>query len=87
MFVGVIHHIHDPEGFQEAEAKARATGLPEGVALAVQGASRDHRVGICVWEGETVLAVRDVVERGFGPFADNEYYEMEVDGLAPKLRS
>jgi hypothetical protein len=23
--------------------------------------------------------VRDVVERAVGPFADNEYYEMEVD--------
>jgi len=86
MFVGVIHHIHDPEGFQASEAKARATGLPEGVAWAVKAASRDHRIGICVWEGESVTAVRDVVERAFGPFADNEYYEVEVDGVASQHR-
>jgi len=86
MFVGGIHHIHDPEGFRAAEAKARAAGLPEAVALAVNAASRDHRVVICLWEGDSVTAVRDVVERAVGPFADNEYYEMEVDGLPPQRR-
>ena len=85
MFVTVIHRIHDPEGFQAAEAKALATGLPDGVALPIHAASRDHRLGICVWEGESVSAVRDVVEGVVGPFADNEYYEMEVDGLEPQL--
>lgn len=78
MFVVVIHRIHDREGFQAAEAKAFAAGLPEGVALPVHASSRDHRLGIYVWEGESVTAVRDVVERVVGPFADNEYYEMDV---------
>ena len=87
MFVTVIHRIHDPEGFRAAEAKAMSAGLPEGVALPIHAASRDHRLGICVWEGDSVTAVRDVVEAAVGPFADNEYYEMEVDGLAPQLRS
>jgi len=85
MFVTVIHRIHDPEGFQAAEAKAMEAGLPEGVALPIHAASRDHRLGICVWEGESVSAVRDVVEGAVGPFADNEYYEMQVDGLEPQL--
>ena len=86
MFVTVIHRIHDPEGFQAAEAKARKAGLPQGVALPVHATSRDHRLGICLWEGESVTAVREVVEGAVGPFADNEYYEMEVDGLVPQLR-
>ena len=60
-------------------------GLPGEVALPIHAASRDHRLGICVWEGESVAAVRDVVEGAVGPFADNEYYEMEVDGLEPQL--
>jgi hypothetical protein len=85
MFVTVIHRIHDPEGFQAAEAKAMEAGLPDGVALPIHAASRDHRLGICVWEGESVAAVRDVVEGAVGPFADNEYYETEVDGLEPQL--
>ena len=87
MFVAVIHQIHDPEGFRAAEARALAAGLPEGVALPVHAATSDHRLGICLWEGASVTAVREVVEGAVGPFADNEYYAMEVDGLAPQLLS
>jgi hypothetical protein len=85
MFVTVIHRVHDPEGFQEAEAKALEAGLPAGVALPVHAATRDHRLGI--WEGESVAAVREVVEGVVGPYADNEYAEMEVDGLTPQLQN
>ena len=87
MFVTVIHRIHDPKGFQEAEAKALEAGIPGGVALPVHAATRDHRVGICIWEGESVDAVREVVEGAVGPWAHNEYYEMSVDGLVPQLVS
>ena len=86
MFVTVIHRIHDPEGFQNAEAKALEAGLPDGVALPIHAASRDHGLGICIWEGGSVAAVREVVEGVVGPFADNEYYEMDVDGLEPQLQ-
>jgi hypothetical protein len=87
MFVTVIHRIHDPKGFQEAEAKALEAGLPTSVALPVHAATRDHRLGICIWEGESVAAVREVVEGAVGRFADNEYSEMQVDGLTPQLRN
>ena len=87
MFVTVIHRIHDPEGFQSAEAKALEGGLPEGLALPVRGATRDHRLAICLWEGASVAAIREIVEGVVGPFSDNEYYEMEVNGLVPQLAS
>jgi hypothetical protein len=87
MFVSVIHHINDPEGFQAAEAKALEAGLPAGVALPVHAATRDHQLGICIWEGESVAAVRDVVEGAVGPYSKNEYFEMTVDGLTPQLQS
>ncbi len=85
MFVTVIHRIHDPEGFQAAEAKALEAGLPSYVALPIHGATNDHGLGICIWEGESVDAVREVVEGAVGPWAKNEYYEMQVDGLTPQL--
>jgi len=85
MFVSVIHRIHDPEGFQAAEAKALEAGLPTTVALPIHAATRDHRLGICIWEGESVAAVREVVEGAVGLFSDNEYSQMEVDGLTPQL--
>jgi hypothetical protein len=87
MFVTVIHRIHDPKGFQAAEAKALEAGLPDGVALPVHAATLDHRLGICIWEGESVAAVREVVEGAVGPYAENEYAEVEVDGLTAQLRS
>jgi len=85
MFVTVIHRIHDPEGFQAAEDKALETGLPSSVALPIHAATGDHKLGICIWEGESVDAVRGVVEAAVGPYANNEYFEMHVDGLTPQL--
>jgi hypothetical protein len=86
VFVTVIHRVHDPEGFQAAEAKALEAGLPASVALPIHAATRDHQLGICIWEGESVAAVRGVVEGAVGPFSDNEYFEMTVDGLTPQLQ-
>jgi hypothetical protein len=85
VFVTVIHRIHDPEGFEAAEAKALEAGLPSYVALPIHAATEDHSLGICIWEGESVDAVREVVEGAVGPWANNEYYEMHVDGLTPQL--
>ena len=45
----------------------------------------DHTLGICIWEGESVDAVREVVEGAVGAWSNNEYYEMHVDGLTPQL--
>jgi hypothetical protein len=86
VFVTVIHRIHDPQGFEAAEAKALESGLPDHVALPIHAATADHKLGICVWEGKSVETVREVVEGAVGGFADNEYYEMQVDGLTPQLQ-
>jgi hypothetical protein len=85
MLVTVIHRIHDPEGFQAAEARALEAGLPSHVALPIHAATTAHDLEVCIWEGESVDAVREVVEGAVGAWADNEYYEMEVDGLVPQL--
>ena len=81
MFVGVIHHISDPAGFEAAEAKALEQGLPPDVALPIHAATPDHRTGICIWEGASVEAVRELVESVVGPFSDNEYLQLDVEGL------
>ena len=62
MFVTVIHRIHDPAGFEAAEAKALEAGLPSHVALPIHAATNDHGLGICIWEGASVEAVSDAVE-------------------------
>ena len=85
MFVGVIHQISDPAGFEAAEAEALDQGLPPNVALPIHAATQDHRTGICIWEGEPVEAVRELVEAVVGPFSTNEYLQLDVDGLKPAL--
>ena len=85
MFVTVIHRIHDPEGFEAAETRALEAGLPGHVTLPIHASTADHRLGICIWEGESLEAVREVVEGAVGAWSYNEYSEMSVDGLTPQL--
>lgn len=43
MFVTVLHHINDPEGFVAAEDNALEAGLPTGVALPIHNATNARR--------------------------------------------
>jgi hypothetical protein len=81
MYVGVHHHISDPEGFRTAEQRALDAGLPEGLSLPIHATTPDYTTVICIWEGESVEAVRDLVESVVGEYSENEYFEMKVDGL------
>jgi hypothetical protein len=85
MFVGVIHRIQDPDGFEAAEEKALEAGLPAGFGLPIHAATNDQTTGICIWEDESVDAVRDLAESVIGAFSTNEYFEMHVDGLTPQV--
>ncbi len=51
------------------------------VELPIHSATPDHRAGVCIWQGESVEAVRDLVEGVVGPYSTNEYFELDVDGL------
>jgi hypothetical protein len=80
MHVGVIHRISAPEAFEQAEQKALEAGLPQGFGLPVHAATPDHSTAICIWEGPSVDAVRDLVESVVGEYSQNEYYEMKLEG-------
>ena len=82
MYVTAIHRISDPAGFKKAEDEAVAAGLPDGFSLPIHAATPDRAVGLCIWEGPSVEAVREIVESVVGPFSQNEYFEMSVDGLS-----
>ena len=79
MHVGVIHRISDPAAFQRAEREALDAGLPEGFSLPVHAETPDHTTAICVWDGPSVDAVRDLVESVVGEHSRNEYFEMELE--------
>jgi peptidyl-tRNA hydrolase len=82
MHVSVIHRISDPEAFERAEQQALEAGLPEGFSLPIHAANLDHSTVICIWEGPSVDAVRDLVESVVGPYSQNEYHEVELESAA-----
>jgi hypothetical protein len=81
MRVVAIHTIHDPAGFQKAEAEALKNELPPEFKLPIRGATKDHSKGICLWEGPSVKAVQELVDSVVGPYSKNEYYEMTMHGM------
>lgn len=80
MHVGVIHRISDPAAFEQAEQEALEAGLPAEFSLPVHAATPDHSTAICIWEGPSVDAVRELVESVVGEYSQNEYYEVELEG-------
>jgi hypothetical protein len=79
MHVGVIHRISNPEAFEEAEQAALAAGLPEGFQLPVHAESPDHTTALCIWEGPSVDAIRELVESVVGEYSQNEYFEVRLE--------
>jgi hypothetical protein len=79
MNVGVIHRISDPKAFQQAERAALEAGLPEGFHLPVHAEAPDHTTAMCVWDGPSVDAIRDLVESVVGEYSRNEYFEVELE--------
>jgi hypothetical protein len=79
MHVGVIHRILDPEAFQQAEQAALHAGLPEGIRLPVHAETPDHMTALCIWEGPSVDAIRDLVESVVGEYSQNEYFQVELE--------
>ena len=56
--------------------------MPEGISLTIHATTADYTTVICIWEGESVEAVRDLVESVVGEYSENEYFEMaKVEGL------
>ncbi len=79
MHVGVIHRISNPAAFEEAEQQALDAGLPEGFDLPVHAETPDHTTALCIWDGPSVEAVRDLVESVVGEYSQNEYFEVRME--------
>src|SRR3712207_9158487 len=75
MYVSVHHHVSDPEGFKAAEQRALEEGLPEGFSLPIHATAPDYTTVMCIWEGESVEAVKKVVGVVGGEDRENEKLE------------
>jgi hypothetical protein len=75
MYIVVQHSISDPANFlrsaEEANKKLPATLKLHHVFSAPNGTK-----AVCVWEGDSITAVKDFLEPALGKFGRNEYYEV-----------
>jgi len=76
MYVLVHHHVTDPEDFW-ATAQAALDRLPAELQLHQTLSARDGRRATCLWEADSVEAVREFIESALGAYSQNEYSEAE----------
>lgn len=76
MYVAVHHRITDTDNYWST-VKQAAANLPGDLKLHHCLPTADGREAMCVWEGNSVDAVRSFVEEGVGDYSNNEYWEVE----------
>lgn len=80
MYVLVHHEISDPASFW---ATVEKTPVPAPFKLHQTLTAKDGSRATCLWEGESVDAVRNLVDPLLGNTSKNQYAEAEnKDGLA-----
>jgi hypothetical protein len=77
MKVGVIHRISDPE-------TAQSSGQPlfephEGLRLLQFCPSQDFSAATCIWEAESIDAVRGLVDPTLGAASEQTYFEVDAE--------
>lgn len=82
MYVVVNHEINDAPRFW-ATAESATTGLPAGLKVIHTLPSPDGRKAVCVWEANTVDAVRNFLDPVTAGMARNEYFQvLNKEGIA-----
>ena len=72
MYVSVIHEVSDPERFWSS---IQAAGEPpEGVALHSVLPNSEGTKAVCLWEADSLDAVRELVGGTVGDAAENEFF-------------
>ena len=74
MYVIVNHQINDTSRFWDTARSATAS-LPPNLKLHHTFPSPDGRRAVCVWEADTVNAVRDFLDPATAGMARNDYFE------------
>jgi hypothetical protein len=73
--VSVIHTISDPQSFWSA---VEESDIPDGVSVRQVVPNGDGSKAVCLWEADSVDAVKGVVEGSVGDASSNEYFEVDA---------
>ncbi len=79
MQVVVQHEIFDPETFFSGDPQEIADNAPSGVQARQFFPSQDRSTAVCLWEGESIDAVRDYVDSVTGDASRNTYFEVNTE--------
>jgi hypothetical protein len=78
MNVVVQHRITDSEKFFSMDAEEVSGGGPPGVQGQQFYPSQDKTVAVCLWEADSIDAIRDYLDPATAGASENTYFE--VDG-------
>lgn len=78
MHVVVQHRITDPDKFFSMNAEEVAGSGPSGIQGRQFFPSEDRSTAVCLWETESIDALRDYLDPATAGASDNTYFE--VDG-------
>jgi hypothetical protein len=79
MQVVVQHRITDPETFFSSDAQDVAENAPSGVQARQFFPSQDRSAAVCLWEGDSIDAVREYVDSVTGDASQNTYFEVNTE--------
>jgi hypothetical protein len=82
MYVLVHHRVTDPDRFWPTAQNA-IPNLPPELKLHHTFPARDGEIATCLWEADSVEAVREFLEPALGEFSSNTYAPAENrEGIA-----
>ena len=77
MYVVVKHQISNPTKFREA-GMAAVSKLPAGVKSHSFLPNADGSHAVCLWEADSIDAVKNILEPAVGDVSRNEYYQVDA---------
>jgi hypothetical protein len=74
-YIVAIHEVSDPQRFWGAADSAE---LPPGITLHASYPREGGTRAVCLWEADSVDAVRDLIEGATGDASRNEFFEVDT---------
>ena len=82
MQVGIHHTINDAQKWEQTKqsvmSKIQGGTLPSGVKPVLYIPGTNRKVTFCVWEADSIDAVRKFIDGESGTAARNEYFEVDT---------
>ncbi len=77
MHVVVHHRIADPEKFFSVDVREVVGEAPPGVQGRQFYPSRDRSLAVCLWEADSIDAVRDYIDPATKGVSENTYFAVD----------